>query len=314
MMKVSVIVATYNQEKYIGKAIDSILNQKTDFEFEVLVGDDVSKDRTGLIVKEYGERYPDIIKPVIRTRNLGAFPNFKDLFDRAQGEYIALLEGDDYWIDENKLQKQVNFLDAHRDYAAVFGKSIVIDESDNRQENFEKWIPNFEGGEYIAKDYENYLLPGQTATSMYRRSTAQRFFDIAMNDKTITPRVPMIDRFFVLGILSMGKIYTLQDYFAAYRYILNKESGSWSSKNDYYSVRNAVKFLYGLKEIERVGKMLGVNLDFDNRRWYEFEKAADYKGKIPFYGINIIRFFTWLWYKDKIGFHKLFIERHKKQK
>lgn len=312
MKRVSVILATYNQEKYIGKAIDSILSQRTNFEFEVIVGDDCSKDTTGLIVKEYGDKYPDIIEPIIRTKNLGAFRNFKDLISRSKGEYIALLEGDDYWVDEYKLQKQVDFLDANQDYAAVFGKRIIVDENNNRQENYEKWIPYFDGGVYTAQDYERYILPGQTATSMYRKSVVERLLGIVKNNKRIIPRIPVVDCFFVLGILSLGKIYTLQDCVAAYRYILDKDSGSWSSKNDYYNVRNVIFYLYGMKEMERVGRLLGVDLDFDKRRWYEFEKAADYKGKISFYGINTIRFFIWLWYKDKKSFHKLLIKRHRK--
>ncbi|MCR5747047.1 MAG: glycosyltransferase, partial [Lachnospiraceae bacterium] len=110
MIKVSVIVATYNQEKYIAKTLESVVSQKTDFKYEVLVGDDASKDGTGRIVKEFGKKYPDIIRPIVREKNIGAYRNFLDLLKRAKGEYLALLEGDDYWVDEEKLKKQVSFL------------------------------------------------------------------------------------------------------------------------------------------------------------------------------------------------------------
>ncbi len=311
MTKVSVLLPTYNQEKYIEKALESIVKQKTDFEFEVLVGDDASKDSTGKIVEEYGKHYPDIIKPIIRKRNLGAFKNFFDLFNRAAGEYLAFLEGDDYWIDENKLQKQVDFLDSNQDYAAVFGRNIVVDENNIRQSEIEKWIPAFTGGDYTSLDYENYLLPGQTATAMYRKDVLLSLMKAVQNNKKIMPRVPVIDRFLILGILSFGKIHTMPDTFAAYRYILDKSSGSWSSKNDYYSLKNVVFYLYSLKEMERVGKHLGLEICFDKRRWYEFEKVATYKRKMPFIAINIIRLFIWLWYKDKKNFLELLKERHK---
>ncbi len=311
MCKVSVLVATYNQEKYIAKTLQSVANQKTDFEYEVIVGDDASKDSTGKIVEEFGKKYPDIIRPVVREKNIGAYRNFLDLLGRAKGEYLALLEGDDYWIDEEKLQKQVTFLDSHPDHVAVFGKRIVIDENDDRNEEAEKYIPYFRGGEYTSRDYEEYILPGQTATSMYRKDTVFRLMDTFRKNKKIMPRVPVVDCFLVLGIMSFGKIYTLSDYLAAYRYILDKNSGSWSSKNDYYSVRNMLFYLYGMKEMERVGKHLGIELNFDKRRWYEFEKVAGYKGKMSILSINLIRFFIWLWYRDKKNFLTLLKDRHR---
>ena len=312
MIKVSVLLPTYNQEKYIGKALESIVVQKTDFEYEIMVGDDASNDGTRKIVEEYRRKHPEIVKTIIRKKNLGAYRNFLDLIKRAQGDYIAFLEGDDYWIDEEKLQKQVDFLEKNPDYAAVFGRCKVVDEHDYRRVEMEKWFLAFQGGEYTALDYEKYLLPGQTATAMYRKETIINLIDKLKSDKRVMPRVPVIDRFLVLGVLSVGRIFTFEDFFAAYRYILDKNSGSWSSKNDYYSFKNVVFYLFGMKEMERVGKLLGVRLCFDNRRWYEFEKVADYKGKISFVTVNAIRFFTWLWYVDKEDFHRRFKERHGK--
>ena len=311
MIKVSVIVATYKQEKYIGKALDSILTQKCDFDYEVIAGDDASPDGTGEIVKKYGDAHPGKIKAIAREKNLGAFKNFKDLYSRAQGEYLAFLEGDDYWIDENKLRKQVEFLDSHKDYVASFGKCIVVDENNDRKEEIEQYIPWFKGGLYTAEEFENYYLPGQTATVMYRKSAVDQLFSQIKKDWRLMPRVPVIDRFLVLGMLSKGKIDTSTDVYAAYRYILKKESGSWSSKHDFYSFKNVIFFLYGMKEMERVAKRLGVPLSFDERRKSEFEKIACYKGQMPMIAINAVRFFIWLWYKDKRDFNAFIKERHK---
>lgn len=310
MIKVSVIVTTYNQEKYIKKTLDSIISQKTNFDFEILVGDDCSKDGTGKIVEEYGKRFPDRIVPIIRPKNLGAFNNNKDLYERAKGEYIALLEGDDYWTDDEKLQKQVEFLDDHADYAAVFGKCIVVDENNNRNQQMEELIPFFTENDYTSKEFEQYLLPGQTATAMYRKTAFNQLLDKVKTNKRVMPRVPAIDRFLVLGILSVGKIYNTQEYVAAYRYILNKSSGSWSSKNDYYSLKNALFFLFGLNEMERVGKELRIHLDFDDRRWYEFRKAGQNKRNISIISVNLIRFFSMIWFNDKKKFFYLFRTRN----
>ena len=167
---VSVVVATYKQEKYIAMTLDSILAQKFSGTIEVLVGDDCSPDNTGAIVKEYGEKYPDIIKPIVRPKNLGAFKNFKDLMSKAQGKYIAMIEGDDYWINENKLQEQFEFMESHPDYVATFGQSIIVDENNERQEGWEQYITFAGEGEYTVEDYQNYLLPGQTARDQFRRT------------------------------------------------------------------------------------------------------------------------------------------------
>ncbi len=312
MKKVSVIVATYNHEKYIGKALESIVSQETDFEIEALVGDDASKDGTGKIVEEYGRSYHNIIKPIIRRKNLGAFKNILDLIKRAEGEYIAFLEGDDYWIDEHKLQKQIDFLDNNRDFVASFGISYVVDENDNRHEETEQYVNLLKGNEYTVSDFNEYFMPGQTATAVYRRRSLVELLERTKKDKRLMPRGPVFDRFLVLGVLSLGRIHNSQEYYAAYRYVLNKESGSWSSKNDYYSLKNVIFFIYGLKEMERIGKLLDLDVNFDKRRLYEFRKAGEYKKKMPILLVDMIRFFVWIGYRDKREFHRLLIERHKK--
>jgi glycosyltransferase involved in cell wall biosynthesis len=94
--------------------------QKTNFPFQAYVSDDCSTDGTDKIIGEYAEKYPEIIVPIKRDKNLGVMENFIDTADRIKSEYVALCEGDDYWTDENKLQKQVDYLDAHRECAICF--------------------------------------------------------------------------------------------------------------------------------------------------------------------------------------------------
>lgn len=113
---VSIDCITYNQEEYIAEAIESFLMQKTNFNYEILIHDDASTDNTREIIKKYEEKYPDIIKPIYQSENKyskGIRVEYEYNFKRAKGKYIARCEGDDYWTDPYKLQKQVDYMEAH---------------------------------------------------------------------------------------------------------------------------------------------------------------------------------------------------------
>jgi glycosyltransferase involved in cell wall biosynthesis len=118
-MKVSVAMITFNHERFIHEAINSILSQKTDFHFELVLGEDHSTDSTRHICEEYVQKYPEKIRLLPSNKNLGMIPNLIRTFQACLGQYIAFLEGDDYWTDALKLQKQVDFLDANPDYGLV---------------------------------------------------------------------------------------------------------------------------------------------------------------------------------------------------
>ncbi len=127
--KVSILCITYNHKEFIRQALDGFVMQKTTFPFEVLVHDDASTDGTADIIREYAKQYPDIIKPIFQTENQfskGRSPLKDFLFPRVLGEYVALNEGDDYWTDSEKLQKQVDFLDAHPDCSICFHPVRVV--------------------------------------------------------------------------------------------------------------------------------------------------------------------------------------------
>jgi len=117
---VSVCTITYNHEDYIDHALKGAIAQKTDFDYEIVVGEDCSVDRTRTIVDKYAIKYPAFIKVITSEKNLGAIPNFIRTLNACQGKYIALCEGDDYWTDPLKLQKQVDFLEANHDFAICF--------------------------------------------------------------------------------------------------------------------------------------------------------------------------------------------------
>ena len=118
-LMVTIRCLTYNHEQYIRQCLDGFVMQKTNFRFEAIVHDDASTDGTVEIIREYAEKYPDIIKPIFETENqyskrdgsIGRIMN-----EHTHGKYIAICEGDDYWTDPYKLQKQVDFLESHPDY------------------------------------------------------------------------------------------------------------------------------------------------------------------------------------------------------
>ena len=126
---VSILCATYNQKDFIAQTIESFLMQKVDFPIEIIVHDDASTDGTAEIVKEYADKYPDIIKPIFQKENqhskkTGIWNTF--IYPKAQGKYYADCEGDDYWTDPNKLQRQVDFLESHPEYSLSTENANVL--------------------------------------------------------------------------------------------------------------------------------------------------------------------------------------------
>ena len=124
--KVSVVCTAYNHEPYIRQTLEGFVSQETDFPFEVLINDDASTDGTADVIREYAEKYPEIIRPFLQEKNLYSQGiNMYDavLYPAARGEYIAACEGDDCWTDPHKLQLQVDFLETHPDYSACVHNS-----------------------------------------------------------------------------------------------------------------------------------------------------------------------------------------------
>ncbi len=134
---VSICCLAYNHEKYIRDALESFLNQKTDFKYEILIHDDASTDNTVKIIKEYEKKYPDIIKPIYQKENQhskGIKISATIQYPRAKGKYIAMCEGDDFWIDSSKLQKQINYLEEHPECSLMVhaSKNVTVNKEDIR--------------------------------------------------------------------------------------------------------------------------------------------------------------------------------------
>ena len=166
---VTICCITYNHENFIREAIDSFLMQKTNFPIEIIIHDDASTDNTANIIKEYQAKHPNLIKPIFQTQNqysLRGFGFFSDMFEKAEGKYIAICEGDDYWTDPLKLQKQVDFLESDPNIVIVGHRVKYLN---NKNQNSQEYISaeEKEVGNVIDILKRNYL---PTASVILRRS------------------------------------------------------------------------------------------------------------------------------------------------
>lgn len=158
---VSVFMTTYNQEKYIERAINSVLEQRTNFGFELLIGEDCSTDDTRDIVQKYEKKYTNI-KAVYHNQNVGIYRNEQSLWERCKGKYIAMLEGDDYWCDRNKLQIQFDFLEENKQFVGYAHSHY------NDREGMGCEIAKINGGSYTRDDALKNRYLSHTSTFFFR--------------------------------------------------------------------------------------------------------------------------------------------------
>ena len=131
---VDVLMPVYNHEKYIAQAIEGIVAQQTNFKFRLIIGEDKSPDGSRAIIEKYAQQYPDIIYPTYHEVNLGATGNGTFLFSTVKAKYIAVCEGDDFWVDPTKLQRQFDFMEANPDFAVCFTKVDCINDHGKKVE------------------------------------------------------------------------------------------------------------------------------------------------------------------------------------
>lgn len=197
----------YNHQAYIAQALDSILMQKTNFLFEIIIGDDGSKDDTRKICESYVVRYPGKIRYIHHPQNIGMMPNFIGVLESAKGKYIAICEGDDYWTDDSKLQYQADFLDAHPAYSMCCHLHYVL----TKDKLLEAHKPL--SVDYQTVSTEEYMLrPFFHTTSYFFRNEAQPrpyprwYYDVLAGD-----------HFLVLFISLKGKMGCLNKRMSVFR-------------------------------------------------------------------------------------------------
>lgn len=215
---VSICCLTYNHILYIRQCLDGFMMQKINFPIEILIYDDASTDGTQGIIREYENKYPDIIKPIYQKENQyskGIKVSLVYNYSRAKGKYIALCEGDDYWTDPYKLQKQVDFLESHPDYVMCSHRfNQYIQEKELLEEEQDK---DFKGADYDLKNLIGGKWLTQTLTVMYRRS--------ALDLKRYAAYGMSMDMILFYELLRNGKGYCFPDIMAVYRV---HKGGVWS--------------------------------------------------------------------------------------
>lgn len=214
---VIIVILTYNLEKYVRQAIDSVLNQKTTYKYKILIGDDHSTDRTPQILMEYKEKYPDKIEIRFSDKNLGCLANSNRLFDGLDCEYFSLLDGDDFWVDEEHLQKQIDFLENNREYSTVAGNTQYI----RNEKLSELLLPDTDTGRtFTFDDLLNnkcpYYHPSSTMfrNLIYRKGLPNCYKDAVDTFENCALRG---DDFRRIQHLQEGKVYIMPEILSCYR-------------------------------------------------------------------------------------------------
>ena len=238
-IKVSVICLVYNHEKYLRQCLEGMVSQQTDFAYEILIHDDASTDNSALIIKEYEERYPELIRVVYQKENQyskGRKITKDILFPMARGKYLAICEGDDYWCNDNKLFLQYHALEENTKCSLCTHKVRRIQENGEYLDSYYP-INNVPRGLVTSADFIKFLClkeayPFQTSSYFYRKTDApynleeypQFMQDLSFGD------IPLM-----LYLITKGNLYYIDEEMSHYR-VASK--GSWNSRQDKSSKKN----------------------------------------------------------------------------
>jgi glycosyltransferase involved in cell wall biosynthesis len=237
-MKLSVMMITYNHGRYLAKALDSALSQRANFDYEIVVGEDCSTDGTREVLMNYNRKYPERIVALLRDQNMGAMRNFEATIASCKGEYVAFLEGDDSWLSTDKLQRQVDFLDANPNYAICCGRAKTLNETGTAAPAI---YPECPAGTYSIENLlsENLIA---TCTAVCRRRAIggvmpSWFHGLKLGDWPL----------FAI-VATSGKIHLVDEVLAEYRV---HSGGIWSALKE-IERRQAI-----IEMLEAVDKYLG---------------------------------------------------------
>lgn len=202
----SVCIRTHNQERFIREALDSVLCQKVTFAFDVIVSDDASSDGTVAILQEYASQYPSVVRLLLSETNLGGPNNLKRVIEASSAKYVTCLDGDDFYTDEYKLQKQVDFLENNPKFAACFHNTWYVDSKGSKLGLFNK--PNFhaihDAREFIK---ERWFVPIHSAVMRREYVEFPEWYNTVMNDDYVVH----------LSVVRHAPYYYLPDVMVAYR-------------------------------------------------------------------------------------------------
>ena len=274
-IRVSVIMLVYNHERFIRHALDSILSQRVNFEYELIIGEDCSPDNSKAIIKEYENKFKERLHAIYREKNIGVKRNFLDCLGKCRGKYIAFLEGDDCWTDPLKLQKMSDFLHDHSQYSAVAHNYSIVD-AENRFLRkglvYEKFFV------FTKEELAMYRLPSQTSTLMIRNIVT----DLRKNYLEKIKKYMWIpgDRILALLLLQYGDIAVLPDVMSVYRYYIEAGGTNWSSNHPREDYLYIFRIMCGM---EKLGKKIKCPLDMKKIKVFIFQKNIDQWTKSKLY-------------------------------
>ena len=236
-MEISIILLTYNHERYVRQAMDSILKQKIKVSYEIIILDDASSDGTPQILKEYKRKYPELIHLYLKKVNrCFSTRNAPFMLSKASGKYVAFIEGDDYWIDDTKVQQQYDFLENHPEFSACTTGVKIVDENDNeifgRTPYYQK-----EDHVYTIEDFRQLRMPGRTVAFFAKNIFSQRDLSILYKADRMMGDITL----FMLCALE-GNIYQLDRQMSAYRYVC-KDGGNNFNSIQKENIHRSLNFL-----------------------------------------------------------------------
>ena len=264
-VSVAVFMVTYNHEKYIRQAVKSIVAQKTNFPYKLFIGEDCSTDNTRAVCIELQQKYPEKIELLLHEKNMGALKNAYQVYQACieYGKYTAICEGDDYWTDENKLQKQVDFLEQNPDFNICCHRAMYL----NEKSRVLKTPKALQQSVFAQEDVANHNFV-QTLTEVFRNSAwkglSEEYFNSISGDYFIN-----------MMLTESGKIKYLPDVMAVYR---QHETGSWHSLGAIKGIQNTLTVLnYYLQTNlkESVKENLKKNIVRHYLRLYEIYKSKE---------------------------------------
>lgn len=268
-LMVTIRCVAYNHEPYIRECLEGFVMQKTNFRFEAIVHDDASTDGTANIIREYAEKYPDIIKPIFETENQyskrdGSLRRIMN--SHMKGKYIAMCEGDDYWIDPYKLQKQVDYLEKHAEYGLVFGvvKNYMQDLGIFSKNLFGSQVKN------VKSLLINNTIP--TPTVLFRNVIYKKYSEEFKDKRWLAGDYPLW-LYFAIN----SKLYFFKETFAVYRILNNSASHSENIKKreafikSIYEMKCYYNEQYGILDKKSISDLLYVPL-FNNAYCYRDKK------------------------------------------
>lgn len=268
-VKLSITVPIYNHEKYLEHAIDSILMQKVNFTYEVLVGEDCSTDSSRAILQKYKQYEQIHIYEREKNMQSSRIRNDLDLKLRTKGEYIITLEGDDYWTDPNKLQQQVDFLDSHPDYYTCGHKFVIVNENEEEYYDEDIKCQFYEDNPYDITVFEKGMMLSHANTLMFRN------FYPELSEKKLSfftdYRYIGGDYLLTAYLVLQGKVYCIPKVMSAYRKVVSNDSSSYSSDMERNNARdNLYSDILGAETLLNEQ----YNISFDARKKSAFASAV----------------------------------------